>query len=89
LDRRVDYRRFDEFKQEINDDLDELRKDIQQLKHAAITPDHVSKMIGEGLNKSEARGLTARDRYIRYGAFAISLLTFILLVISQLKGAGT
>lgn len=80
LDTRVDYRTFAEYKKETNREIEKIREDIEELKDAAITPDQVTHMIGDGLQKSQARGLTARDRYIRYALAIVSIATFLLLV---------
>ena len=81
-------RTFDEKIEEVEERQEKIQDDVDKLRTAAITPDQVSKMIGEGMNESEARGLTARDRYIRYALFAISVGTFVILLWSRIQGHG-
>lgn len=92
-DKALTREEFKEFKDEVDEKIEEVEErqekiqdNVDQLRTAAITPDQVSKMIGDGMNESEARGLTARDRYIRYSLFAISVATFVILLLNRLQG---
>ena len=77
LDTKVNYRTFDEFKDETEEQLKEIRTQIDALNRAAITPDQVSTMIGQGLESSQARGVTKRERTVRYIVAAASVSTTI------------
>lgn len=88
LDRKIQKEQFNEYKEDIEESLKEIREDIEELKKAALTPDQVTHMVGEGLKQSEARGLTQRDRWIRYGLACLSLGTFIILVYSVVSKHG-
>ncbi len=81
---KVDNATFKEALNELEERMEKLEISQSDLKDAAITPDQVSHMIGKGLQDSEARGLTARDRWIRYGLAALSLGTFVLLITDKL-----
>jgi hypothetical protein len=85
LDTKVSYIPFDEFKRETGSELKELREDIDQLKNAAITPDQITSLIGEKLQESQARGITARDRWIRWIVAGATLLTSALLIYDRLR----
>src|SRR5574339_579900 len=85
---KVDKEQLREYKEEMDADMAEVKADLEELKHAALTPDQVTQMIGDGLRQSQARGLTQRDRWIRYGLALLSLGTFILLVINFWYGNG-
>ena len=80
---KVDNATFKEAINELEERMEGLEKSQADLKDAAISPDQVSHMIGKGLHDSQARGLTARDRWIRYGLAALSLGTFILLLLDR------
>lgn len=85
---KVDKEQLAEYKDEMDERMEGMKKDLDALKHAALTPDQVTNMIGDGLRQSQARGLTARDRYIRYALAAVSLGTFIILIVNRLTGHG-
>lgn len=74
LDRKIDYRTFNEYKEEQNERMDKLEEELEEIKRAAVSPDQVSTMIGNKLQDADARGITQRERLVRYG---IALLTFI------------
>jgi hypothetical protein len=76
---------FREFKEEVDEKIDKIEEDVDSIRSSAVTPHQITTMIGEGLQKSEARGLTSRDRRIRYGLALLSLGTFLLLVLQVLK----
>lgn len=86
LDSKVDYRHFNEWKHEVNERVDRLDEELAAIRDAAVSPEQVSRMVGEGLKDSQARGLTARDRWIRYGLAALSLGTFVLLLYDRFDG---
>lgn len=77
LDNRVDYRAFNEFKRDTQDELKELKEDIEQLSKAAITPDQVTTMIGTKLQESDARGVTTWERRTRYLIAITVAVTFV------------
>lgn len=85
---KVDKDQLKEYKDDMDERMQRMENDLDALKHAALTPDQVSTMIGDGLRQSEARGLTTRDRWIRYGLAALSLGTFILLIVNRVTGHG-
>lgn len=87
-DRMLTRTEFAEFKKENNEKIDQIEEDVQEIRQAAISPEQVTTMVGEGLKQSQARGLTNRDRYIRYGLAALSLATFILLVLDRVRPHG-
>lgn len=89
LDTKVNYRAFDEFKQETEEQLKEMREQIDTLNRAAITPDQVSTMIGQGLEKSQARGVTKRERTVRYIVAAASVLTAVVVVATAIFQLST
>jgi len=74
LDSKVDYRSFNEYKKEQNERIDKLEEELEEIKKAAVSPDQVSSMIGHKLQDAEARGITQRERLVRYG---IAFLTFV------------
>lgn len=76
LDSKVNYRAFNEYKSESNARIDKIDSEVGELMKAALTPDQVTKMIGEGLQDSHARGLTARDRMLRTAVAGTTLATF-------------
>lgn len=80
LDTKVNYRVFDEFKDETQDRFEKLEAQIDTLNRAAITPDQVTTMIGQGLEKSQARGVTKRERTVRYIVAAASVTTALLVI---------
>lgn len=82
-DKMLTREEFREYKVETAERMGEMEEDIQEIKEAAVSPDQVSKMVGEGMREADARGWTQRDRIIRYGLAALSLGTFILLVIDK------
>ena len=86
LDSKVNYRTFNDWKDEVNERIDEVESELRAIRDAAVSPEQVTKMVGDGLKDSEARGLTARDRYIRYGLAILSLGTFALLVYDRVHG---
>lgn len=85
---KVDKDQLKEYKDDMDERMERMESDLDALKQAALTPDQVTTMIGDGLRQSEARGLTARDRYIRYGLAILSLGSFILIVFNAWHGNG-
>jgi hypothetical protein len=83
LDNKVDYRTFNEWKEEVSDRVDKLDEELEAIRQAAISPEQVTRMVGEGLKDSQARGLTAWDRRVRYGLAMLSLGTFLLLLFDR------
>ena len=53
------------------DDLKSLERDVREMQRRVLTPNSVATMIGEALEKKEARGWTSKER-----AIAILLLIF-------------
>lgn len=85
LDTKVNYHAFNEFKQEADERMDKMEADLQALKEAALTPDQVTNLIGSKLQESEARGITTRERVVRYLVALASLATFTLLLYETLR----
>jgi len=79
-DRMLTREEFQEFKRDNAEKIDQIEEDVQTIRKSAVSPEHVTTMVSEGLRQAEARGWTARDRLIRYGLAALSLGTFILLL---------
>ena len=88
LDRKIQKEQFNEYKEDIEERFERIEHDLDQLKKAALTPDQVTNMIGDGLKQSEARGITTRDRWMRYGLALLSLGTFIILIVNRVTGHG-
>jgi len=84
LDNTVNYRYFNEWKEEVSERVDKVEEELAAIREAAVSPDQVTKMVGEGLKDSEARGLTAQDRRVRYGLALLSLGTFVIALASLL-----
>lgn len=80
LDTKVNYRVFDEFKDETNERFERLQEQVDALNRAALTPDQVTTMIGQGMEKSQARGVTRRERTVRYIVAAASVATALVVV---------
>lgn len=80
LDTKVNYRVFDEFREETQERFEKIQEQIDALNRAAITPDQVTTMIGQGLEKSQARGVTSRERWVRYIVAGTSILTSLVVV---------
>lgn len=76
---------FKEFEQEVEHKIDRIESEVEEIKDAAISPSQITAMIGEGMQKSEARGWTTQDRRVRYGVATISLGTFLILVLQTLR----
>jgi len=75
LDKKVDKEEFWGFRKETVETITSVEEDIQEIRTAAITPDQITNMVGHGLQTSQARGWTQRDRAIRYGLAILSILT--------------
>lgn len=88
LTKKVDYPHFNEFKNDTKRELDEIREDLDQLKSAAITGDQVTGMIGNKLQESQARGVTSRERLVRYAVALIVMATFILQLFREFGSGG-
>jgi tetrahydromethanopterin S-methyltransferase subunit G len=84
LDTKVNYKAFDEYKQETNGRIDKLDKELELLHAAAISPDQVVQLIGQKMQESEARGISRNERVVRLGVAAASLGTFTILVAKEL-----
>ena len=80
LDNKVDYRTFNEWKIEQNERIDKLEEELEEIKKAAVSPDQVSGMIGSKLQDANARGITQRERLVRYGIAALTAISTILLL---------
>jgi hypothetical protein len=71
---------FADYKTEQDERMDKMEAAIEALEHAAITPDQVSTMLAHGLEESQARGVTKRERQVRYLVAISSILTASLVV---------
>jgi hypothetical protein len=76
LDEKVDYRTFNEVKVRI----DIIEREIEGITKAAVSPDQVNNLIATGMKESQARGITARDRWIRWTVAAATIVTTALLI---------
>lgn len=85
LDDKVDFRTFDEFKRRTDESMAHLENQMDELTKAAVTPDQVTTLIGSKMQESQARGITARDRWIRWIVAATTILTFGLLMLDRLQ----
>lgn len=80
LDEKVDYRTFEEFKRQMEERTDRIEGEIEGITKAAVSPDQVTNLIESGMKESQARGITARDRWIRWAVATGTLITTILLI---------
>lgn len=96
VDSKIDYRSFNlakddleesiaEVRKELNEKVEKLDDELTDLTRAAVSPDQVTKMIGDKLQESEARGITQRERWIRYGIAFITAASFVLLLYDRLR----
>lgn len=85
-DRMLTREEFQEFKRDNAEKIENIEEDVHSIRKSAVSPEHVTTMVSEGLRQAEARGWTTRDRAIRYGLAALSLGTFVLLVVDRLAG---
>ena len=97
LDGKVDYRSFDEFKDETNKQIEAVEKEnaerfdnidgeLAALHKAAITPDQVKTLVIDKLSEEDARVVGSRDRWVRYGVAGASIATFFLLIYDRFYG---
>ena len=86
VDRKLDRTDFEQYKKDVHERTEQLEDDIGRIKEAAVSPDQVTTMVGEGMRQAEARGWTQRDRFIRYGLALLSVGTFVLLVLDRWHG---
>ena len=80
IDEKVDYRTFDDFKNRMEERADRFEQEIEHITKAAVSPDQVNNLIGAKLQDSEARGITSRDRWIRWTVAAATIVTTALLI---------
>jgi predicted nucleic acid-binding Zn-ribbon protein len=81
LDEKVDYRTFNELKNR----FDLIEREIEGITKAAVSPEQVNSLIGSKLEESDARLITARDRWIRWGVAAGTMATTGLLLYDRLR----
>lgn len=84
-DRMLTKQEFKEFEKEVEEKFGQIEDEVEEIKDAAISPSQITTMIGEGMQRSEARGWTTQDRRVRYGVALISVGTFVILVIQTLR----
>ena len=91
VDSKIDYRTFNQAKEDLEETIEEVKKEFNEkyeklddeltdLTRAAVSPDQVTTMIGQKLQESEARGITQRERLVRYGIALITAASFALLL---------
>lgn len=85
LDDKVDFRTFDDFKQRTQEQMEHIDSQMDHLTKAAVTPDQVASLIGTKMQDAQARGITARDRWIRWVVAAATVLTSSLLIYDRLR----
>lgn len=85
LDDKVDFRTFDDFRERMEERVEHVDKQVEQLTQAAVSPDQVNSLIGNKLQESQARGITARDRWIRWTVAAMTILTAGLLLYEKIN----
>jgi hypothetical protein len=85
LDEKVDYRTFNDFKDRMEEQVERVEHDIEAITKAAVTPDQVNSLINTGMKDSQARGITARDRWIRWAVATGTLITTGLLISDRLR----
>jgi len=85
-EKRLTRDEFKEFEDDVEEQIERIQRDVLELRRTSITPDQITNMIGQSLQSSQARGLTQRDRYVRYGLALVSILSFAILVLQQFRG---
>lgn len=70
----------------VKDQIRTIKKDIVDIKEALLTPDSVSRLISDSLQKTEARGWTHRERWMGVVLFLVAVGTFILSALSLKLG---
>lgn len=85
IDKKLSREEFNDFRRDTDNEMRELKSEVDDIKDAAITPDQIVTMIGDGLQKSEARGITGKDRNVRYGLAILSVGTFAILLIQTIR----
>jgi hypothetical protein len=85
IDEKVDYRMFEEFKRQMEERTDRIEMEIEGITKAAVSPEQVTNLIDSGLKESQARGITARDRWIRWAVATGTLITTALLIYDRFK----
>lgn len=85
LDDKVDYRTFNDFKDGMEERAQHLEEEIEKITEAAVSPDQVNTLIGTKMQESQARGITARDRWIRWAVAAGTITTTGLLLYDRVK----
>ena len=84
IERSLTREEFEAYKREVRDETEKISEDIEEIRAAAVSPDQVTRMVGEGLRESEARGITTTDRRVRYGLGILSVGTFAILLLTTI-----
>lgn len=84
LDDKVNYKVFDDFKREIDERSREIEQQLEDLKKVAVSPDQVTTLIASKLEESQARGITRRDRWVRWTVAGLTGLTSLLLLYDRI-----
>jgi len=85
IDEKVDYRMFEEFKRQMEERTDRIEMEIEGITKAAVSPDQVTNLIERGMKESQARGITSRDRWIRWAVATGTLITTALLIYDRFR----
>lgn len=85
LDEKVDYRTFNDFKDAMEERTERLEEEIEKITIAAVSPDQVDSLIVKKMQESQARGITSRDRWIRWAVAGGTLITTALLIYDRVK----
>jgi len=62
--------------------VDANTRRINEVVEKILTPDGVSNLIAQALKDNQATGIDTRERRIRYAAFGISALVFLIQIVS-------
>lgn len=80
LDDKVTYAIFESFKHDTTAQIGEIEQELRSIAIAAVSPDQVTTMIGDKLREANARGITNRERWMRYLVAVASVTTTAILI---------